>query len=90
MKKLTAKQNMTIANVLMGAGVVYNLWDLLVNGYELKPVPVIVSVALVAIGAVYSAVFVKCPHCGDKLKGLKNKLPDNCPVCGKPLDKLPQ
>lgn len=90
MKKLTAKQNQTLANFVMGAGVVYNLIDMWSGGIELRLVPTLISVALVAAGAVYSALCVKCPHCGDKLKGLKNKLPERCPTCNGRLDQLPK
>ena len=92
MKKLTTKQNMWIANVLMGAGVIYNLYDLYVNGYELKPIPTIVSVTLVVVGAVWRYVLVKCPHCGCKLPGIHTvgKLPGRCPECNGRLDKLPE
>ena len=90
MKKLTAKQNMTVANVLMGTGVVINLIDMIQNPTQIKPVPVIIAVVLVAIGAVWAYVFVKCPHCGDKLKGCRNKMPERCPVCNGRLDKLPE
>lgn len=88
--KFTAKQNNNIANGLMCAGVVLNLLDMLQNGFELKLAPVIISIGLVTIGAVYQAIFVVCPHCGDKLKGQKNKLPERCPNCHKRLDTLPK
>ena len=90
MKKLTPKVNMTIANVLMGGGVVYNLIDMVVNGLELRWVPTIVSVVLVAAGAVWRYTMVKCPHCGDKFKDCQTKLPDRCPTCNERLDKLPE
>ena len=50
----------------------------------------ITSVILVIIGGVYQMLFVRCPHCGDKLKGHKNKLPDRCPECNGYLDQLPK
>lgn len=90
--KLTVQQNHTIANVLMIAGVVVNLIDIMQNGYVIKLGPVLLAVALVAIGYIYQLLFVHCPHCGDKLKGLKNKtkLPERCPNCGKRLNMLPK
>ena len=90
--KLTALQNHNIANVLMIAGVVINLFDIMQNGYVIKLGPVLLAVALVGIGFVYQLLFVRCSHCGDKLKGLKNKtkLPERCPNCGKRLDMLPK
>lgn len=90
MKKLTPKTHMTIANVVMGAGVVYNLIDMVVYGMELRWVPTIVSVVLVAAGAVWRYTMVKCPHCGDKFKGIHSKLPDRCPNCNGRLDKMPE
>lgn len=90
MKKLTPKVHMTIANVLMGGGVVYNLIDMVVNGMDLRWVPTIVSVVLVAAGAVWRYTLVKCPYCGDKLKSFQTKLPDRCPTCNERLDKLPE
>ena len=90
--KLTPQQNHNIANVLMAAGVIINLIDILENGYVMKWGPVLLAVALVAIGYTYQLLFVRCPHCGDKLKGLKNKtkLPERCPNCNKRLDMLPK
>ena len=73
MKKLTPKVHMTIANVLMGSGVVYNLIDMVVNGMDLRWIPTTVSVALVAAGAVWRYTLVKCPQCGDKFKGIHSK-----------------
>lgn len=88
----TAKQNMTIANGLLCIAVVINMIDMLQNGFELRLAPVLITLGIAAIGAVYLFVFVRCPHCGDKLKGLKNKssLPDRCPNCNRRLDKLPR
>ena len=90
--KLTAQQNQTIANAVMFTGLLINLLDMMQNGFTLKPLPIILAVALVGIGYVYQLLFVRCPHCGDKLKGYKNKakLPDRCPNCNKPLDMLPK
>ena len=90
MKKLTPKVHMLIANLLMGGGVVYNLVDMIVKGMSLRLVPTIISVVLVAAGAVWRYTLVKCPHCGDKFKGIHNKLPERCPVCNERLDKLPE
>ena len=90
MKKLTPKTHMLIANLLMGGGVAYNLIDMVVNGMELKWIPTIIAVVLVAAGAVWRYTLVKCPHCGDKFKGIHNKLPERCPTCNERLDKLPE
>lgn len=90
--KLTAQQNQNIANVLMFAGVAINLWDIWQNGLEMKLGPILLAVVLVGVGAVYQWLFVRCSHCGDKLKGLKTKtkLPERCPNCNKRLDMLPK
>lgn len=88
--KYTAKQNNTFANVVMGAGVVINTIEILNNPTGFNWPINILAVALVVIGAVYQWLFVRCPHCGDKLKGHKNKLPDRCPECNGYLDQLPQ
>ena len=91
MKKLTPKANMTIANVVMGAGVVYNLVDMLVFGMEtFRWIPMVISIVVVAAGYVWRLTMVKCPHCGDKFKGIHNKLPDRCPNCNGRLDKMPE
>jgi len=90
--KLTAQQNQNIANALMITGVVINLIDIFQNGYVMKWGPVLLAVGLVVIGYIYQLLFVRCSHCGDKLKGLKNKtkLPERCPNCNKRLDMLPK
>lgn len=90
--KLTAQQNQNIANGLMIVGVLINFWDIMQNGLEMKLVPILLAVFLVGVGYAYQVLFVRCSHCGDKLKGLKNKLklPERCPECGKRLNTLPK
>ena len=90
--RLTAQQNQMISNVLMITGVIINLFDMMQNGLTLKLVPVLLAVVFVGIGYAYQLIFVRCPHCGDKLKGHKNKLklPEHCPNCNQRLDTLPQ
>lgn len=90
MKKLTPKTHMFIANLLMGGGVAYCTIDMLMLGMDLRWVPTIVSVALVAAGYAWRLTMVKCPHCGDKFKGIHTKLPERCPTCNERLDKLPE
>ena len=90
MKKLTPKTHMTIANLLMGAGVVYNMVDMVVMGMSLRLWPTVISIALVAAGAVWRYTLVKCPHCGDKFKGMHTSLPVRCPNCNGRLDKMPE
>ena len=90
--RLSAQQNQNIANGLMIVGVMIDLVDIMQNGLEMRPLPIILAVSLVVIGYVYQLLFVRCSHCGDKLKGLKAKmkLPERCPECGKRLDMLPK
>ena len=65
MKKLTPKINMTIANLLMGAGVVYYTIDMIVYGMEaIRWIPAVIAVVLVGAGAAWRYTMVKCPHCG--------------------------
>lgn len=90
--RLTAHQNMKIANGIVLVAVLLNLIDMMQNGFALKLLPVVITLAIAAIGCVWMILFVRCPHCGDKLKGLKNKntLPERCPNCHHRLDKLPR
>ena len=90
MKKLTPKVHMTIANLLMGAGVVYCLIDMIMYGMELRLWPTIITLVLAGTGYAWRLIFVKCPHCGDKFKGIHNKLPNRCPNCNGRLDKMPE
>ena len=88
--RYTAKQNNTFANGVMIAGVVLNTIEIINNPTGFNWPMTITSIALVVIGGVYQMLFVRCPHCGDKLKGQKNKLPDRCPECNGYLDQLPK
>ncbi len=90
--RLTAQQNQNIANIVMVAGVLINLWDIMQNGYVIKLGPTLLAVGLVVVGALYQFLFVRCSHCGNKLKGLKTKtrLPERCPACNGRLDRLPK
>ena len=90
MKKLTPKVHMTIANVLMGGAAVYCMVDMVMFGMELRLIPTIICVVAAAAGYVWRLTMVKCPHCGDKFKGIHTKLPDRCPNCNERLDKLPE
>ena len=91
MKKLTPKTNMTIANLVMGAGVIYNLVDMILFGMDtFRWIPMVISIVVVGAGYAWRLTMVKCPHCGDKFKGIHNKLPDRCPNCNGRLDKMPE
>jgi tRNA(Ile2) C34 agmatinyltransferase TiaS len=88
--KYSAKQHNRIANCIMFAGIMVNTYEVLKNLTSFNWPLVAVAVGLVAIGAVYQALFVRCPICGDKLKGKGSKMMDRCPNCNHDLDKVPQ
>ena len=88
--KFTTKQNNTVANVIMFAGFAISILDMMNNPLTWNWGPNIAAIVLVVIGAVYQALFVRCPYCGDSLKGEKNKLPTHCPKCHGDLNKLPK
>jgi tRNA(Ile2) C34 agmatinyltransferase TiaS len=88
--KYSAKQHNRIANGIMFAGIMVNTYEVLKNLTSFNWPLVAVAVGLVAIGAVYQALFVRCPICGDKLKGKGSKMMDRCPNCNHDLDKVPQ
>ena len=88
--KYSAKQHNRIANGIMFAGIMVNTYEILKNLTSFNWPLVAVAVGLVAIGAVYQALFVRCPICGDKLKGKGSKMMDRCPNCNYDLDKVPQ
>lgn len=91
LRKYSAKQHNRIANGIMFAGVLVNTYEILSGDLASFNWPLVaVAVALVAIGATYQALIVRCPICGDKLKGKGSKMMDNCPNCNHDLDKIPQ
>lgn len=90
LSKYTVKQNNTVANGIMIAGVVVNILEMMNNPTGFNWPLIILSIVLVTIGAVYQALFVRCPVCGDKLKGKATKLMDRCPNCNHDLTKLPR
>ncbi len=86
--KFSAKQINTAANIVMFAGLAINTIQILNNpGGWNWPVN-ISAIALVAVGAVFQAIFVRCPACGDRLKGKASKMMDRCPNCDHDLNKL--
>ena len=89
LSKLSAKQHNKIANGIMMAGVLVNTYEILTNLTNFNWTLTAIAVALVAIGAVYQALIVRCPVCGDKLKGKASKMMDRCPNCSHDLDKIP-
>lgn len=90
LSKASAKQHNKIANGIMFAGVLVNTYEILNNLTSFNWPLVAVAVGLVVIGAVYQALIVRCPVCGDKLKGKGHKMMDRCPNCNHDLDKIPQ
>ena len=88
--KFTVKQLNTGANVVMYIGLIISTLEILNNPVPTKwnwPVT-IVSVVLVVLGTVFQALFVRCPACGDPIKGKVSKLPERCPTCNHDLSKL--
>ena len=90
LSKWSAKAHNKVANGVMFLGVIINTMEILQNPTKFNWPVTIVSAVLVAIGAVYQALIVRCPICGDKLKGKATKMMDRCPNCDHDLDKLPQ
>lgn len=90
LSKFSVKQHNTFANVLMFAGVAINTIEILNNPTGWNWPVNIAAIALVALGAVYQALIVRCPVCGDKLKGKVSKMMDRCPNCNHDLTKVPK
>jgi tRNA(Ile2) C34 agmatinyltransferase TiaS len=90
LRKYSPKQHNRIANGIMFAGVLVNTYEILNNFTSFNWPLVALAVGLVVIGAVYQALIVRCPVCGDKLKGKGSKMMDRCPNCNHDLDKVLQ
>lgn len=88
LSKYSPKQHNKVANIIMFAGVIINTIDILNNPLGFNWPVIIVSVLLVVVGAMYQALIVRCPVCGDKLKGKASKMMDRCPNCNFDLDKV--
>ena len=89
LRKYSPKQHNRIANGIMFAGVLVNTYEILNNFTSFNWPLVALAVGLVVIGAVYQALIVRCPVCGDKLKGKGSKMMDRCPNCNHDLDVIP-
>ena len=87
--KFSAKTNNKIGNGIMFAGVIINTFEILNNPTGWNWPVNLLAIGLVAIGAVYQALIVRCPVCGDKLKGKASKMMDRCPNCNHDLDVIP-
>ena len=90
LRKYSPKQHNKVANGIMFAGVLVNTYEILNNFTSFNWPLVALAVGLVVIGAVYQALIVRCPVCGDKLKGKGSKMMDRCPNCNYDLDKVLQ
>jgi tRNA(Ile2) C34 agmatinyltransferase TiaS len=90
LRKYSPKQHNRIANGIMFAGVLVNTYEILNNFTSFNWPLVALAVGLVVIGAVYQALIVRCPVCGDKLKGKGSKMMDRCPNCNHDLDQVLQ
>ena len=89
LSKYSAKQHNKVANGVMFAGVIINTIEILQNPLSFNWTVSIISVILVVVGALYQGLIVRCPVCGDKLKGKATKMMDRCPNCNHDLDKIP-
>ena len=89
LSKYSAKQLNKFANAVMFLGVIINTIEILRDFTTFNWPMIIAAVALVVFGTVFQALFVRCPVCGDKLKGKASKMMDNCPECNHDLDKIP-
>lgn len=89
LSRFSAKQNNKFANIIMMAGVLVNTYEILTNFTSFNLPLTIIAIGLVVIGAVYQAIVVRCPVCGDKLKGKAAKMMDHCPNCNHDLDVIP-
>ena len=90
LRKYSPKQHNRIANGIMFAGVLVNTYEILNNFTSFNWPLVALALGLVVIGAVYQALIVRCPVCGDKLKGKGSKMMDRCPNCNHDLDQVLQ
>ena len=89
LSKYSAKQLNKFANAVMFLGVIINTIEILRDFTTFNWPMIIAAVTLVVVGTVFQALFVRCPVCGDKLKGKASKMMDNCPECNHDLDKIP-
>ena len=90
LSKYSAKLLNKIANIVMYIGVIISTIDILNNPLGFRWPVILVAVVLVVGGTIFQSLFVRCPVCGDKLKGKATKMMDRCPECNHDLDKVPQ
>lgn len=87
--KYSPKTHNKIANVIMVIPVLIYTMHILQKPLGFDWPLSIGCFAVCTLGAVYQALFVRCPVCGDKLKGKTTKMMDNCPNCNHDLGKIP-
>ena len=90
LSKYSAKQLNKFITIVMYIGVIINTMEILRDFTTFNWPMIIVAVVLVVGGTIFQALFVRCPVCGDKLKGKTAKMMDRCPECNHDLDKVPQ
>ena len=88
LSKYSPKQHNKVANGIMFVGVIINTFEILKNPTGFNWPISILAIVLVVFGAFYQALIVRCPVCGDKLKGKASKMMDRCPNCNHDLDKV--
>ena len=87
MKKLTVRQHADICSGLIIAAVVMALISRFRAPGEFH-FTLWIAAALVVVAFLYRLIFIKCPHCGNRLQGLKRNTMQ-CPGCGKNLEENP-
>ena len=90
LSKYSAKQHNKVANIIMFIPVIIYTLHILKSPLGFNWPLSAGCFAVAIIGSVYQALIVRCPVCGDKLKGKATKMMDRCPNCDHDLDKIPQ
>lgn len=85
MNKRTVKQHSLISEVFMLIGVGILLLGWLLGEYVNPDIFLVLAIAAMAIAVIYRAIYVRCPHCGDRWVGIRIT-PDFCPKCGRYID----
>ena len=88
LSKYSPKQHNKVANIIMYIPVIIYTLHILKNPLGFDWLLSIGCLVVAIIGAVYQALIVRCPVCGDKLKGKTTKMMDRCPNCNHDLNKV--
>lgn len=88
MKKLTLKQHVHLQTGLAIIGVVLALVGRIFTEHGKLHFTFYLAIACIVASVVLRFLFIKCPHCGDRLLGSR-VLPQYCPNCGQSLDTHP-